>query len=74
MVMVKTKCPDCGGIGTLAPLGAAGNPQDVKRFFPRPCDTCHCSRFVYIDTNIEETPKAGAEKDEGYIAGQGDCD
>lgn len=74
MTIVKTSCPDCGGQGTLPPLGSAGNPQDVKRFFSRPCDTCHCSRFVYIDKNIEETPKSGAKEDEGYIAGQGDCD
>lgn len=68
MTIVKTSCPDCGGNGTLPPLGEKGNPQDIKRFFPRPCNTCHCSRFVYIETQIEE------RKDEGYIAGQGDCD
>lgn len=69
MTIVKTICPDCNGEGTLPPLGVAGNPQDVKRFFPRPCDTCHCSRFVYIDKQIEERKAEGT----GYVAGQGDC-
>jgi hypothetical protein len=73
MVMVKTKCPSCGGVGTLPALEQEGDLRDIKRFFPRPCDTCHCSRFVYIDTKIEENPKPGTEN-EGYIAGQGDCD
>lgn len=71
MVMVKEKCPDCGGTGTLSPLGDKGDPRDIKRFFPRPCDTCHCSRFVYKDRQIEETEPE--KKNDKYIAGQGDC-
>lgn len=75
MVKVRVSCPSCGGTGLLPPLGDKGEPWDVKRFFPRPCDACNCNRFIYTDKNIEE------KKDEGnvtpasqtYVVGQGDC-
>ncbi len=66
MVMMRAKCPDCNGDGNLAPLGDAGDPLDVKRFFPRPCDACNCMGFIYTETEIEEN------KNDGYVAGQGD--
>ncbi len=67
MAMMRTKHDNCGGTGMLPPLGDAGDPLDVKRFFPRPCDACNCMGFIYIEMQIEE------KKNEGYIAGAGDC-
>ncbi len=69
----KTMCTVCKGEGTLPPLG--GDGPDVKRFFPRPCDACNCSRFVYIEKEILETEKKndGNVATSDYIPGQGDC-
>ena len=71
MAIVRTECPGCGGVGTLPPLGEAGNPNDIKRFFPRPCDTCHGTQIVYINKQIEE--KLPESKNDGCVTGQGDC-
>jgi len=54
------ECPDCGGIGTLPPLGFAGLPGDdperlnVKRHFPRACDMCNGEGRRLIEVSVEE--------------------
>lgn len=68
MVRVRVPCKQCGGLGILSPLGEAGDKGDVKRFFPRPCDACNCSRYVYINTEIEEKKDEGTSTS-GYVAG-----
>jgi hypothetical protein len=70
MVMVRVPCAACDGNGRLPPLGNEGDPRDIKRFFPRPCDACNCSRFVYVNKVIEEKHE---KKNDEYVAGQGDC-
>ncbi len=67
----KIPCKTCDGKGILPPLG--GDGPDVKRFFPRPCDACNCSRFVYIEREIEEKKDDGNVATSDYIPGQGDC-
>ncbi len=67
MARMEIKHSACDGTGMLPPLGDAGDPLDVKRFFPRPCEACNYTGKVYTEVEIEET------KNEGYVAGQGDC-
>ncbi len=68
MARMEVKHSACDGTGMLPPLGdALGDPLDVKRFFPRPCETCNYTGKVYTDIEIEE------KKNEGYVAGAGDC-
>ncbi len=69
MARVEIKCSACDGVGSLPPLGDAGDGKDVKRFFPRPCEACNYTGKVYTEMKIEES----GNKNEGYVAGQGDC-
>ena len=77
MTLVKVKCPSCDGNGVLPPLGDKGDPKDVTRYFPRPCDACNCSRYVYIEKQIQEKSEdegyVTPQPQQGYTAGQGDC-
>ncbi len=78
MARVRVQCPNCGGEGILPPLGDKGDLKDVSRYFPRPCDTCNCSQFIYVEKEIREKIDDGyvtGHPDQGqtYVAGQGDC-
>ena len=52
-------CKNCDGKGRLPPLEDQGDPCDVKRFFPRLCDTCNGAGKVLSDVEIKED-KSGA--------------
>jgi len=56
-----------GGQGVLPPLGDKGDPKDVTRHFPRPCDTCNCFRFVYVEKEIREEGDEGILQSSQYL-------
>ena len=76
MARVRVPCSNCVGEGILPPLGDKDDQKDVTRHFPRPCDTCNCSGFVYVEREIREKIDDGyvtPQPEGGYVAGQGDC-
>ncbi len=60
MAIVEEKCKNCDGMGRLPPLGGAGDPTDIKRFFPRPCDACSGTGKVLSNVNVDEEKPTSA--------------
>ncbi len=61
MVKIRQKCNICDGKGHLPALGSDGDATDMKRFFPRLCESCNGEGKVLSNVEIEGNEKDNAK-------------